>query len=102
MTAARDSRIATFIRATAEPASEPSDYAPLLNASVVVARQHMAAKSLRDHHAAVLKAQSVSGRRPLEPSPDAERAELRALRKWFVTSAASLGLETGPKGEDEA
>lgn len=99
MTAARDSRIATFIRATVEPTAEPTDYAPLLNASVVVARQHMAAKQLRASHEVVLRAMSKAYR--LEASADAERELRKALESWFRISAASLGMATGPKGEDE-
>jgi hypothetical protein len=72
-----------------------------VEAGASLTKQARAAKKLAADHAAVLSAQTVTGRRRMEPSPDAERAELRALRKWFVTSAASLGMATGPNGEDE-
>lgn len=96
MTAASNSRLRTFIAAAQ---SEPEDLAPLLQASVVDARQRRAAKQLRASHEVVLRAMSKAYR--LESSADAERELRKALESWFRISAASLGMATGPKGEGE-
>jgi hypothetical protein len=106
MSAASDSRLRTFIRAAAS--SEADDLESTLQRTAALAKEGVslaamtrASRSLGVDHAAVLSAQAITGRRRMEPSPDAERAELRALRKWFVTSAASLGLPVRPPGEED-
>lgn len=91
-----EARVRTFLRATVGGTPD-EEIADALGRSV----QAAAAKHLRAHHESVIAAQTATGRRPHDPSPDAERAELRALRQWFRTSAAALGMQTGPKGEDE-
>lgn len=96
MTAASDSRVRSFIRASTGGTPD-EEIGETLRRSI----QAAAAKRLRAHHELVIAAQTATARRPHDPSPDAERAELRALRQWFRTSAASLGMATGPQGEDE-
>jgi hypothetical protein len=54
---------------------------------------------VREAHACVLKAQAGYERRPLEPSPDAEREYRRALMRFHAAVARELGL---PLPADEA
>jgi hypothetical protein len=97
------SRLKTFIRAATS--SEPADLESALQRTATLAKDGVsltamarASRSLADVHAAVLSAQKATARRPHEPSPDAEREELRALRRWFATSATALGMATGEEG----
>lgn len=91
MTAASDSRLRTFVRAANAPEPDAEDLSPLLNASVVVARQHMAAKKLRAEHADVIAAMSKAYR--LDASRDAKDALCKSLERFFETASTALGLD---------